>query len=86
MDKKLTPKQKIIKALDAASHFSGAVAPPYNFVSMSKDKCEEIILNWYKHEKLFDSESISKRVIESFSSTKNLKEVRQWVSKELNLK
>lgn len=34
----LSPDEKMTTALNAASHFSAGVAPPYNFISMSKSE------------------------------------------------
>ena len=41
---KIPPTKKISNALEAASHFSSAVAAPYNFVSMSKSESEEVTI------------------------------------------
>jgi ATP-dependent protease HslVU (ClpYQ) peptidase subunit len=41
-EKNLEPREKIKLSLEAATHFSGGVRPPYNFVDMTKDESEEI--------------------------------------------
>lgn len=41
-EKNLGTREKIILSLEAATHFSGGVRPPFNFVEMTKDESEEI--------------------------------------------
>lgn len=41
-EKNLEPREKIKLSLEASTHFSGGVRPPYNFVDMSKGESEEI--------------------------------------------
>jgi ATP-dependent protease HslVU (ClpYQ) peptidase subunit len=50
-EKNLEPREKIKLSLEAATHFSGGVRPPYNFVDMSKDESEEIASKIKKEKK-----------------------------------